>query len=302
MAQLKESSSKFWNLDNFDGRFKTECGHIYTLLGRFFRVHKSMMVLMTLQYVLRKIIFKSDLPLTITYGESQGFSPKVDFILFVFHCVATFTVLHVIVGFDGLFFYFIGHILSEVKMLQSAFKIVQFKDNDLVISIKHHQFVLSYIHSMNQVYSNLLLHQHVSCLFGICFGLFLLSEDGMPPDLSHMCKYIPYILSFTVQTFTFCVIGSLIISWTSEIADAIFYNGWDKSEAYGYKHEKIFAINRAQVATKLTLGGFGKLDLISFTLVRNLKFENELNHCVLHFQVVKNAYSFFTFINTIQDE
>ena len=178
MARLIESSSKFWNLDSFDGRFKRQCGHIHTLLGRFFRVYKSMMLLMTLQYVLRKIIFKSDLPLASTYGETQGFSPTVDLILFVFHCVATFMVLHVIIGFDGLFFYFIGHILSEVQMLQSAFKIVQFKDNDFVISIKHHQFVLSYIHNMNQVYSDLLLQQHLSCLFGICFGLFLLSEDG----------------------------------------------------------------------------------------------------------------------------
>lgn len=36
---------------------------------------------------------------------------------------------------------------------------------------------------------------------------------SIPPDLGHITKYVPYVISFITQTFTFCFTGSLLISW-----------------------------------------------------------------------------------------
>lgn len=55
-----------------------------------------------------------------------------------------------------------------------------------------------------------------------------------------------------------------------EVPDAIFYNGWSESHSFKYKTEKIIAMIRGQRAARLTLGGFGDLDLESFNLVKRL--------------------------------
>lgn len=40
-------------------------------------------------------------------------------------------------------------------------------------------FFSRFVNKMNDAYSIMLLHQHVCCLFGICFGIFLMTKDGL---------------------------------------------------------------------------------------------------------------------------
>lgn len=95
---------------------------------------------------------------------------------------------------------------------------------------------------------------------------------------------MPYIISFLLQTFTFCFAGNLLVSWSLEIPDEIFYHDWSKNDAYNNKLAKIISMERGQRPATLTLGGFAKLDLDSFRVV------------------LKNALSFFTFMNAMMNK
>ncbi|XP_044253023.1 odorant receptor 22c-like isoform X2 [Tribolium madens] len=282
LVVLIDQTKKFWPLDKFGQQAKLERPH--RLLKTFFFVYKTIMFLMTVQYILRKFVSKSNKPLAISYGEKQGLSPEVDHLYFVLHSTTTFVILYAVTGFDGLFFYLIGHVLTELKLVEISYRLSHNRKDKFLETIQHHASVLRFVKKLNKIYSQVLLNQHMSCLFGICFGLFLVSKDGIPPDLGHITKYVPYVISFITQTFTFCFIGSLLISWSLQVPDAIFYNGWSKHHAYKYKTEKIIAIIRGQRAARLTLGGFGDLNLESFNLV------------------VKNAFSFFTFVNAMNEK
>lgn len=95
---------------------------------------------------------------------------------------------------------------------------------------------------------------------------------------------MPYIMTFILQTWTFCFAGDLLINWVEtstcifvlytfylqslEIPNEIFYTDWSKDFAYKNPLGKIIAMKRGQRSVKLTLGGFGSLDLESFMLVK----------------------------------
>ena len=90
----------------------------------------------------------------------------------------------------------------------------------------------------------------------------------LPPDVDRASKYIPYIISFILQTFTFCFGGHILTDWSLEIPQEIFYNDWDKDYDYENRLGRVISIKRGQKAAKLTLGDFGALDLESFKLVK----------------------------------
>nr|CAM84009.1 olfactory receptor 11 [Tribolium castaneum] len=247
LVVLMQKTRKFWPLDKFGQDAKIERPH--KLLKAFFFAYKLIMILMALQYILRKFVSKNGKPLAIAFGESKGLSPKVDHLYFVLHSTSTFVVLHAVTGFDRLFFFLIGHVLTELKLVKKSYRLTQNRREKFLETVQHHAFALE-----------------------------------IPPDLGHVTKYVPYVISFITQTFTFCFIGSLLITWSLQVPDAIFYNDWGKNQAYKYKTDKIIAMIRGQRAAKLTLGGFGDLDLESFNLV------------------VKNAFSFFTFVNAMNQK
>lgn len=176
MIELITGLKKFWRLDKFGEQTKLERTHI--LLNKFFFLYKLIMILMALQFVLRKFVSHSNKPLAIAYGESKGLSPSVDHFYFILHSTSTFIIFYAVTGFDGLFFFFIGHVLTELKMVKMSYQMSQNHREKFLETIQHHAFVLNFVRKLNRIYSQVLLNQHVSCLFGICFGLFLVSKDG----------------------------------------------------------------------------------------------------------------------------
>lgn len=165
---------------------------------RFFYLYQILLTFSASQYVLLTI--GSNKPMILTYGETEGFSSKTLNCLLVWHTLYIFIIYNIINGFDGLFFYLIAHVLTELKMVKVAFSGLKIKPRwsykeRFRKSTQHHKFILeyvkqivfvfinlfvfsSYISSVNSLYSMFLMHQHISCLFGICFGLYLFRSNG----------------------------------------------------------------------------------------------------------------------------
>ncbi|RZC32131.1 7tm 6 domain containing protein [Asbolus verrucosus] len=271
LAQRIEETTHFWPLNQFGKNVAKSAISVHTLLRKIFMGYAILIYSSASLFIFPAI--GSDRPIILTYGENRGFSAETKIFYFIFHTIATFITLTLVTGFDGLFFYFVGHILSELKMLKIAFSDLKIEtawscSRRLSLSIQHHIYILKYIKDVNNVYSTYLLNQHFSSLFGLCFGLILMTKDGLPPDFNHLFRYLPYIIAFLLQLWMFCYAGTLIITSSLEIPNEIFYHDWNQAAAYENKLSKIIAIKRGQSAAKLTLGGFGNLDLESFNLFK----------------------------------
>ncbi|EFA09299.1 odorant receptor 110 [Tribolium castaneum] len=289
IARLLNGSQRFWDLGQFGARYGNSFGKTHKYLKSFFLLYKVMLTFTCLQFLAVKIIFKIPKPIAISFGETKGLEPLYDHLYLVLHAMITLVTINLVNGFDGLFFYFIGHVLTELKMVKVAFGDSPIETNwseekRFKFAVRHHRFVLDFIEQFNIVYCTMLLVQHLTCLFGICFGVFLMTKDGVPPDLDRASKYLPYIVTFIFQTFTFCFAGNLLLSWSLEIPNEIFYHDWAKKTTYENKLAKIISMKRGQRAARLTLGGFANLDLDSFRMV------------------LKNALSFFTFVNAMMNK
>jgi hypothetical protein len=147
IARLLQDSEKFWPLDRFGDQHGETFGRTHTLLRRFFRVYKVMITFTCLEFIAVKVIFKIKKPVAICYGESKGLEAPYEQLYFLLHMGITWVSINIINGFDGLFFYFIGHVLSELHMVKTAFGNYDIGTNwsdteRFKITAKHHSFVL----------------------------------------------------------------------------------------------------------------------------------------------------------------
>nr|XP_015838469.1 PREDICTED: uncharacterized protein LOC107398561 [Tribolium castaneum] len=284
LAQLIQNTSRFWQIDAFGKNYQYSMGIKHKYVRIFYLVYRLMLMFSCSQYILLTI--GSDRPMILSFGETGGLGSGALLFYLIFHIVYLLIIFNVINGFDGLFFFLVAHVLSELQMVKVAFsssKVITFWNHKrrFKSAIQHHRFVLDYINRLNSIYSILLLNQHISCLFGICFGLYLFISDGFPPDYEHISKYVPYVIYYITQVWVFCFAGQLIIDWSVNISDEIFYHDWTLNRTYENKTDKLIIIQRAQHAARLSLAGYGNLDLQSFNLV------------------LKNGLSFFTFVNAV---
>jgi hypothetical protein len=106
----------------------------------------------------------------------------------------------------------------------------------------------------------------------------------IPPDFEHFSKYATYIFAFILQVWTYSFAGDQVIYWvhlkffhfflkgftyhlqSSKIPDEIFYN-WNGDNLTIDGSNRIIAIKRGQKAARVSLGGFGNLDIESFKFV-----------------------------------
>lgn len=147
IAQLLKDSERFWPLDKLGKQHQPNFAKTHNYLKKFFLLYKVMITFTCLQFVAVKIIFKNPKPICISFGESQGLEPKYDNMYLMLHFSITLVSINLVNGFDGLFFYFIGHILTELKMVKTDFGDYPVENNwtdqeRFKFAIIHHSFVL----------------------------------------------------------------------------------------------------------------------------------------------------------------
>ncbi|CAH1376354.1 unnamed protein product [Tenebrio molitor] len=288
LARVVRKCGNLWSLEEFGERWGSHFASQHKFLKKFFRVYNVNLFVLCTQFALIPLFDEELNSVMMYYAEDEVASPAYGNFVYGLHFVYMFVAACIVGGFDCLFFYLIGHIVSEFKMLR-----VSFSDKDIGKSwtyrerfrrsIKHHIHILELVKDINEIYSTMLLNQHMCSLFGICFGIFLMTKDGIPPDFEHFSKYATYIFAFILQVWTYSFAGDQVIYWSSKIPDEIFYN-WNGDNLTIDGSNRIIAIKRGQKAARVSLGGFGNLDIESF------KF------------VIKNAVNFFMFMDTMYKE
>ncbi|XP_044252991.1 putative odorant receptor 85e [Tribolium madens] len=284
MLELIKKFEQFWKLDRFGHFYAKNLHSTYFIFQIFFYVYVVILALTCATFVLVKFIFKTGKPISLCYGESEGLeTPWVEFYV-VLQTLEVAIIFLGITGYDMVFFYYTGYICMQFKILKIAFgrkKIKTFElcNKQFLEAVQHHDFLLQYVEQLGNIYCWWFLLQYFSSLFGICFGLFLISKEGLPTE--RLVKYFPYIFSFTMQSFTFCMTGTLLSDWSSEISDEIFYSTWFHDQVCKNKTARLIIMNRAQKPAKITIGKFLDLNLRSFLLL------------------MRSVFSFLAFVNNI---
>nr|CAM84004.1 olfactory receptor 6 [Tribolium castaneum] len=147
IARLLNGSQRFWDLGQFGARYGNSFGKTHKYLKSFFLLYKVMLTFTCLQFLAVKIIFKIPKPIAISFGETKGLEPLYDHLYLVLHAMITLVTINLVNGFDGLFFYFIGHVLTELKMVKVAFGDSPIETNwseekRFKFAVRHHRFVL----------------------------------------------------------------------------------------------------------------------------------------------------------------
>ncbi|XP_044253123.1 uncharacterized protein LOC123004072 [Tribolium madens] len=211
MLELIKKFEQFWKLDRFGHFYAKNLHSTYFIFQIFFYVYVVILALTCATFVLVKFIFKTGKPISLCYGESEGLeTPWVEFYV-VLQTLEVAIIFLGITGYDMVFLYYTGYICMQFKMLKIAFgrkkiKTFELYNKQFLEAVQHHDFLLQYVEQLGNIYCWWFLLQYFSSLFGICFGLFLISKEGLPTE--RLVKYFPYIFSFTMQSFTFCMTGA----------------------------------------------------------------------------------------------
>ncbi|EFA09139.2 odorant receptor 108 [Tribolium castaneum] len=281
MLDLIKKSERFWKLDRFGDLQAKNLHSTYPIFQIFFYVYVVILFLTCAMFALVNWIFDTGKPISLCYGESEGLeTPWVEFYI-VLQSVEVTIIFLGITGYDMVFLYYAGSVCIQFQMLKMAFAERKMNERQFLKAVKHHEFLLQYVEQLGDIYSMWFLLQYFSSLFGICFGLFLISKEGLPTEPERLSKYFPYIFSFTMQSFTFCMTGTMLSDWSSEISDEIFHSDWSDDQVYKNKTARLIVMNRAQRPAKISIGKFLDLNLRSFILL------------------MRSVFSFLAFVNNI---
>ena len=195
---LIKESEKFWPLHMFGELYQRPNSKYHRILETCFRFYRRLVFVVLAQYATSAIV--SHKPMILSYGETQGLELRLWLFYFSAHTLYITVMFYIVLGFDGLFFYMVGHILSEMKLIKVAFENSNIQpqwnhEKRFRRATEHHIFVLQlcevnvlnslsnylyfrFVESVNKVYSFMLLCQQFCYIFALCFASYLLLENG----------------------------------------------------------------------------------------------------------------------------
>ncbi|KAF2894105.1 hypothetical protein ILUMI_12067 [Ignelater luminosus] len=129
----------------------------------------------------------------------------------------------------------------------------------------------------------MMLSQFLTSMFSICLGLFSLNGQGFPPNPSVALKYAFLLSSYVGELFIYCIGGDIIVSEGLSVANEVYKSGWWMKTRPKLRKSIVLVILRAQKPIEITVGDMLTLNLECFATV------------------VRTAFSFFTFMQAIQN-
>ncbi|KAK9883109.1 hypothetical protein WA026_001308 [Henosepilachna vigintioctopunctata] len=203
-------------------------------------------------------------------------------IFFIFSTITT------VLGYESSFVYFIAYCVAEMKMLKLAMDKCDLTSEEgrkeFNEILKHHVHILSFVDDISESYSFILLCQYLTSLCAVCFALFLMTIDGMPPDLDHITRYGNLSFTYLLQLAILCVAGQFLIDECSDVGDIMCYKNWDEKLIRKNAVATVMMSHRTQKTVALSIGGFTLLNMESFG------------------EVLKGCMSFLTFMQAVYEE
>lgn len=147
LAKVVRRCGNLWSLEEFGELWGSHFASQHKFLKKFFRVYNVNLFVLCTQFALIPLFDEELNSVMMYYAEDEVASPAYGNFVYGLHFVYMFVAACIVGGFDCLFFYLIGHIVSEFKMLR-----VSFSDKDIGKSwtyrerfrrsIKHHIHIL----------------------------------------------------------------------------------------------------------------------------------------------------------------
>lgn len=141
IGQLIQDTNRFFLLDHFGQQHGDKMREQHKVFKLFYNVLLAFMNFAIVIYTYASFVNQE--PAILSYGQTKGLSPFFQKFYAALDVTHMTSVICIICGFDGIFFYLIAHVVSELKMIRVAF-------NDgrnhcyekLKLIIQHHSFVL----------------------------------------------------------------------------------------------------------------------------------------------------------------
>ena len=161
----------------------------HRILETCFRFYRRLVFVVLAQYATSAIV--SHKPMILSYGETQGLELRLWIFYFSTHTLYIIVMYYLVLGFDGLFFYMVGHSLTEMKMIKVAFgnSNIQAQWNNkkrFRRATEHHIFVLQHVK----------LTFRIRCLFIFISGLWKALTKCIPSCccVNSFVIFLPYVL------------------------------------------------------------------------------------------------------------
>ncbi|XP_044758884.1 odorant receptor 67c-like [Coccinella septempunctata] len=256
---------------------------------KWFEIFVGVNVMVSVQVTIESMMERK--PFIMAYLEDEKANDLLYCLLVILiNVIFMLSTITTVLGYEGTFIYFIAYSVAEIKMVKLALKSYRFTSKEgretFNKILDHHVHTLNFIQDVSDSYSFILLCQYLTSLTAVCFALFLMTLDGMPPDLDHITRYGNLSVTYLLQLAILCIAGDILTNECSGIGDIMFHKDWDENLVYrnSFAMASVMMIQRTQKSAALSIGGFTELNLESFG------------------EVVKSAMSFLTFMQTVYEE
>ncbi|XP_045476934.1 odorant receptor 67c-like [Harmonia axyridis] len=254
---------------------------------KWFEIFIVLNIVVTVQVALESMMERK--PFIMSYMENENADDLVYCVLIIaINLIFMISTITTVLGYESSFIYFIAYSVSEMRMIKLALLNCQLITRKDRIQFGHilnqHVHVLNFLQIVNSSYSFILLCQYLTSLVAVCFALFLMTLDGMPPDIDHITRYGNLSVTYLLQLAILCIAGDILTDECSGLGDIMFHKDWDDISIHENAMAVEMIIRKTQKSTALSIGGFTKLSLESFG------------------EVLKSAMSFLTFMQAVYKE
>lgn len=141
IGQLIQNTHRFFPLDHFGRHQQAKMRAQHRIFKLVYSISLAFMNFAIVIYTYASFVNQE--PAILSYGQTKGLSPFFQKFYAGLDVVHMTSVICIICGFDGIFFYLIAHVVSELKMIRAGFNDGKnHYQEKLKIMVQHHSYVL----------------------------------------------------------------------------------------------------------------------------------------------------------------
>nr|QJX74303.1 odorant receptor 23 [Ceracris kiangsu] len=141
--------------------------------------------------------------------------------------------------------------------------------DDLLQCIKHHQRIIRYAESVENVANPVILSQFVVSVLVLCVVLFQTSSEL--ETLTAFVRFLVYLLELLLQIFIYCWVAHQIFEESEHVGEAAYNSDWPDGSA-SYKAALRLVMRRSQRPITISAGTIYAIDRTTFVSIVNASY------------------------------
>nr|AVH87263.1 odorant receptor 22 [Holotrichia parallela] len=141
-------------------------------------------------------------------------------------------------------------------------------DRDMILRcLDHQQMLISICNQLEEIFRFAILFQFVTSTAALCSSALMLQVDS-----SHFMEMLTFVIAHMFQLFYYCFVGSELISYSENMANAIYKCNWHLSDNREFMKALTLILQRCQKPQRLTAVGIVDLNFVSYLTVLRVAF------------------------------